>query len=89
MRAQRGFTYVGLLLAVALAGVALAAAGMLWSTTAKRDKEAELLFVGDQFRRAIARLRGTPGAKRTRAPRICSRTSASRTCGACDASSVR
>ena len=65
MRAQRGFTYVGLLLAVALAGVALAAAGMLWSTTAKRDKEAELLFVGDQFRRAIGSYyEGTPGAKR-------------------------
>jgi type II secretory pathway pseudopilin PulG len=65
MRAQRGFTYVGLLLAVALAGVALAAAGTLWSTTAKRDREVELLFVGDQFRRAIdAYYEGTPGAKR-------------------------
>jgi type II secretory pathway pseudopilin PulG len=65
MRAQRGFTYVGLLLAVALAGVALAAAGTLWSTTAKRDKESELLFVGDQFRRAIGSYyEGTPGAKR-------------------------
>ncbi|HSD54084.1 MAG TPA: type II secretion system protein [Burkholderiales bacterium] len=63
--AQRAFTYVGLLLAVALAGVALAAAGTLWSTTAKRDKEAELLFVGDQFRRAIGSYyEGTPGAKR-------------------------
>jgi len=50
----RGFTYIGLLLAIALAGTALAAAGTLWSTEAKRDREAELLFVGDQFRRAIA-----------------------------------
>jgi type II secretory pathway pseudopilin PulG len=65
MRAQRGFTYVGLLLAVALAGVALGAAGTLWSTAALRDKEAELLFVGDQFRRAIGSYyEGTPGAKR-------------------------
>jgi type II secretory pathway pseudopilin PulG len=65
MRVQRGFTYVGLLLAVALAGVALAAAGTLWSTTAKREKELELLFVGDQFRRAIGSYyEGTPGAKR-------------------------
>jgi type II secretory pathway pseudopilin PulG len=65
VRAQRGFTYVGLLLAVALAGVALAAAGTLWGTAAKRDKEAELLFVGDQFRRAIGSYYdGTPGAKR-------------------------
>ena len=53
MIAQRGFTYVGLLLAVALAGVALAAAGTLWSTVAQRDRELELLFVGDQYRRAI------------------------------------
>ncbi|MGE5794876.1 MAG: type II secretion system protein, partial [Bacteroidota bacterium] len=65
MRAQGGFTYVGLLLAVALAGVALAAAGTLWSTAAQRDKEAELLFVGGQFRRAIGSYyEGTPGAKR-------------------------
>ena len=65
MAVQRGFTYVGLLIAVALAGVALAAAGTLWSTTAKRDKELDLLFVGDQYRRAIGSYyEGTPGAKR-------------------------
>jgi type II secretory pathway pseudopilin PulG len=65
MRMERGFTYVGLLLAVALAGVALAAAGTLWSTAAQRDREVELLFVGDQFRRAIGSYyEGTPGAKR-------------------------
>lgn len=38
---------------VALAGVALAGAGTLWSTTVKREREAELLFVGEQFQRAI------------------------------------
>jgi type II secretory pathway pseudopilin PulG len=65
MATQRGLTYVGLLLAVALAGVALAAVGTLWSTTAKRNREAELLFVGDQFRLAIGSYYdGTPGAKR-------------------------
>jgi type II secretory pathway pseudopilin PulG len=65
MTVQRGFTYVGLLLAVALAGVALAAAGTLWSTAAQRDRELELLFVGDQYRRAIGSYyEGTPGAKR-------------------------
>ena len=65
MAVQRGFTYVGLLIAVALAGVALAAAGSLWSTTSKRDKELDLLFVGDQYRRAIGSYyEGTPGAKR-------------------------
>jgi type II secretory pathway pseudopilin PulG len=65
MAAQRGFTYVGLLIAVALAGVALAVAGTLWSATSKRDKEHDLLFVGDQYRRAIGSYyEGTPGAKR-------------------------
>ncbi|MFN0301113.1 MAG: hypothetical protein ACKVQU_12275 [Burkholderiales bacterium] len=49
----RGFTYVGLLLVVALAGVALAGAGTLWSTATHRDREAELLFVGEQIQRAI------------------------------------
>ncbi len=48
-----GFTYVGLLLVVALAGVALAGAGTLWSTSTRRDREAELLFVGEQIQRAI------------------------------------
>jgi type II secretory pathway pseudopilin PulG len=51
---ERGFSYLGLLAAIALAGVALAAAGVLWSTEAKRERERELLFVGDQFRAAIA-----------------------------------
>ncbi len=51
---QRGFTYLGLLFAVALAGVALAATGMLWSTERQREREKELLFIGGQFREAIA-----------------------------------
>jgi len=51
--AQRGFTYLAMLLAVAVIGIGLAAAGQVWSTAAQREKEQELLFVGDQFRRAI------------------------------------
>jgi len=53
MRA-RGFTYIGLLIFVAIAGVALAGTGTLWSTQARRDREADLLFVGEEFRRAIS-----------------------------------
>jgi type II secretory pathway pseudopilin PulG len=52
---QRGFTYVGLLVAVAILGIMLAGAGSLWSFAARREKEAELLFIGHQFRNAIAR----------------------------------
>jgi type II secretory pathway pseudopilin PulG len=51
---ERGFTYVGLLLAIALAGAALAGFGVLWSKDAQREREIELLFVGEQFRDAIA-----------------------------------
>jgi type II secretory pathway pseudopilin PulG len=59
-----GFTYLGVLLAVALAGVALAAAATVWSTAAQREREAELLFVGDQYRRAIGSyFDASPGAK--------------------------
>jgi type II secretory pathway pseudopilin PulG len=50
---ERGFTYLALLLAVAVVGIGLAAAGQLWSTATQREKEQELLFAGDQFRRAI------------------------------------
>jgi hypothetical protein len=40
----------------------LAVIGEVWETAAKRDKEADLLFVGNQYRRAIARFyEGTPG----------------------------
>ncbi len=48
-----GFTYIGLLIFIALMGIALAGIGMVWHTQVRREKERELLFVGDQFRRAI------------------------------------
>ncbi len=64
-RSGRGFTYLWLLLAMALIGVGLAAAAEIAGTAIRRDKEADLLFVGDQFVRAIALYRasspvGTP-----------------------------
>src|SRR3990172_4671258 len=49
-----GFTYIWLLVAVAVMAAGLAAIGEVASTAAKREKEAELLFVGDEFARAIA-----------------------------------
>ena len=51
---QRGFTYVGFLIFVALSGAGLAAYGEFASHTAQREKEAELLFRGEQIRNAIA-----------------------------------
>jgi type II secretory pathway pseudopilin PulG len=50
---QKGFTYVWIMFVVALTGITLAAAGQVWRTEARREKEKELMFVGDQFRQAI------------------------------------
>ena len=52
---QGGFTYLGLLFAIAILGITLATVGVVWSTQIRRDREAELLFIGDQFRVAIGR----------------------------------
>ena len=51
--AQKGFTYLGVMIIVTVMGMGLAAFGTIYSQTAQRDKEAELLFVGEQFRQAI------------------------------------
>lgn len=50
---QAGFTLLGLLFVVAALGVGMAALGTIWHTAAQREKERELLFVGDQYRGAI------------------------------------
>jgi hypothetical protein len=44
-----------LMFLVALMGVLLAVTGGLWHTAAMRDKEAQLLFVGGEYQRALAR----------------------------------
>jgi type II secretory pathway pseudopilin PulG len=60
--AQGGFTYIGLLLALAIAAPGLSAAGVVWHTETQRAKEAELLFIGGEFKRAIADFyEATPG----------------------------
>ena len=53
-RPSAGFTYVGLLLAVVLLGLALSAVGTVWHTMAQREREKELLFIGHEFKAAIA-----------------------------------
>lgn len=60
---QSGFSYLGLMFIVAAMGAVLGATGTLWSTTVKREREAELLWVGEQYRRAIEAYRtGSPGS---------------------------
>jgi type II secretory pathway pseudopilin PulG len=49
-----GFTYVGLMIAIVILGVALSAVGTVWRTQAQREREQELLFIGREFRAAIA-----------------------------------
>ena len=56
-----GFTYLGLLFAIAIIGITLATVGVVWSTQIRRDKEVELLWIGDQYRAAIGRYRASGG----------------------------
>jgi type II secretory pathway pseudopilin PulG len=53
-RTAGGYTYVAMLVAVAVMSAGLAATGEVWSHAVRREKEAELLFVGQQYRQAIA-----------------------------------
>ena len=56
-----GFTYLGLLFAIAVLGLTLSTIGIVWSTQLRREREAELLFTGDQIRTAIGRYRASGG----------------------------
>jgi len=53
VRRHAGFTYMTALFIVAILGGGLALTGDVWHTSAMREKEAELLHVGNQYRRAI------------------------------------
>lgn len=50
---QSGFTYLFVLMLVAFFGLGLAAAGQVWHTEAQRARESDLLFIGNQYRRAV------------------------------------
>jgi type II secretory pathway pseudopilin PulG len=54
-RPAAGFTYLTILFVVALMGLGLALAGEVWHTAAMREREAALLWTGEQYRRAIER----------------------------------
>lgn len=61
---EAGFTYFTVLFLVALLGLGAASAGSVWHTERRREKEAELLAVGHEFRAAIARyVRATPSGR--------------------------
>jgi type II secretory pathway pseudopilin PulG len=66
---QAGYAYLGLLAFIALLGLALSAAAVVWSTATQREREEDLLFVGQEFRTAIARYRERNQARADRLPR--------------------
>jgi type II secretory pathway pseudopilin PulG len=49
-----GYAFMGVLLVVVLMGIALVQAGNSWSNLRQREREEELLRVGDKMREAIA-----------------------------------
>ena len=53
--ASRGFTYLTALFLIAFMGVGAMAVGTAWESASKREREAELLFVGNSYRVAIQR----------------------------------
>lgn len=54
-RGCAGFAYLSILFVVALMGGGLSLASEVWHTSVRREKEAELLHVGGEVRKAIER----------------------------------
>ncbi|WP_127995668.1 type II secretion system protein [Piscinibacter defluvii] len=70
-RAQRGYTFVAVLLLLALVSLGLSMAGPLWSQQAQRDRERELLRIGTLYAQAIERYRDlSPGSLRQYPPSL-------------------
>jgi len=62
IKRARGFTYIGMLAAVSIMGVFMMATGEVWQSVQRHEKERELLFIGNEYRRAISEYyRHTPG----------------------------
>jgi type II secretory pathway pseudopilin PulG len=62
---QGGFTYLAVLIGVLIVGAMLGAAADVWHTTRLRERERELLSIGQEFRVAIDRYyRASPGGQR-------------------------
>lgn len=60
---EGGFTYLAMLFAIATAGAVAAAGSVVWGQEAQRERERELLRVGNEIRHAIGRYyRNSPGS---------------------------
>jgi type II secretory pathway pseudopilin PulG len=53
-RGERGYAMVALLILMAVMAIAMTVALPAWNTLSRREKEAELVFRGEQYARAIA-----------------------------------
>lgn len=62
---ERGFTFVAVLAATALLTASLSVAGPRWADAQRRERERELVRVGQRYAQAIAQYRDrSPGAER-------------------------
>ena len=60
---QSGVMLLALMIFMAIVGIVVTKTAEVWSTTLAREREQELLFVGDQYRQAIERYYyATPGS---------------------------
>jgi len=50
---QFGFTYMGVLMLMVIAGISMAGTGLMWHMQIQRAKEQQLLFAGTAIRKAI------------------------------------
>ena len=65
-RGARGLVLIAMLIFIALSSFAALAAAEVWSLALQREREAELLFAGHQYRRAIESYwNASPGPART------------------------
>ena len=69
-RSQRGFSYIGLLILIAIMGVSAAALGQSWSSSSQRDRERRLLWAGHRIQAAIIEFHdNTPAGQQPRFPK--------------------
>jgi type II secretory pathway pseudopilin PulG len=52
-RGERGFTYLGLLIAVAILGIGLLAVSEMWSSALRHQRMVQMDWIGGQFAEAI------------------------------------
>jgi type II secretory pathway pseudopilin PulG len=65
-RKPNGFTYLSVLIAIALVSVGLMAVSEVWVSTTEREKLIQLEWAGHQYQRAIANyFHATPGSVKT------------------------